>query len=389
MNGCIKILRLGLAVVFTSVFLWLGGNFFLSGDQISETENRVLSSKPHLLQNGQWNYSIGNQIEKFLKEHFPARQGLIRTQFELMYKLNNKIENKKAFLGFDKHEIISISPLIKQKKNVKIRASTLKRLDDFFEGKNMPIYVVIVPDREVLYQKYWEKYYPPKKQLDYEQELSSALQDHPNIKFIPIKDKLSDLAEKELVFYQDDVHLTPLAQSFITKEVFQYLKKEGILENDVVLHEDFSHEKQEHVASIAASLGIRGKTTIDLPIVSLSLEGLHSTITEDRQFEVLSDNGYKGEIISPVMRAENPEAPINKLGIFLGPCDTEEAYDVLNPLFVKSVKIRPNVAEMGGEAVFMVHQSFEELSVEKDSAVMIMIIPPDTFQVIEDNLLMQ
>lgn len=394
MNSYMKILRLVFAVVFASAFVWLIFNFCLSQVRISEDENRTLANMPVILQNGKWNYFIGRQFEDFLKDHFPARQKFIRTKFDLIYKLNNKVENIKSFYGddgwmFDKKETLYVQSLKKQKKHAVLLSKTLKQIYERFEEKNMLIYVAIIPDREDLYKKYWEKHYPAKELVDYEKELMEALQDYPNFKFIPLKDKFFKLAKKEMIFYKDDVHLTPYAQSVITKEVFKRLQEDGLLKDDVVLKENLSNEPHEHVASISANLGRDGKAITDLPILSLSLDKLHSTITEELDYKVLTDNGYKGKVESPIISAQNPNAPIDKLGIFLGSCDTEEAYDVLNPLFTKSLKIRPNVAEMGGDAVFAVYQKFWDISFEKDAAIMIMIIPPDAIYFIRRNILMK
>ena len=144
--------------------------FHMNTAEITEQENRTLVKFPEITKKDKPNYEFGKEFESWLGDRFWGRDKLIDARFQITYKINGRIENDKAFIGddgwmFEKHGIVDVPSLEKQYEEVKKSADILKRFDDKFKGKNIPIYLVLIPDRNELYQKYWEKYYIPKPKI--------------------------------------------------------------------------------------------------------------------------------------------------------------------------------------------------------------------------------
>ena len=374
--------------VFGLIFL-IVPLFRMDVAKISEQENRTLAKFPEISKNGQMNSNYGKEFETWLGDRFWGRDKLINARFQMLYKINGRIENDKAFIGddgwmFSKSKTVNRPSIEKQRKRIEKDIRILKAFSDKFKRKSIPIYLVLLPEREILYQKYWEKYYKLGPLLDYEGEIVRLLKGYPNIKVLPIKEKINDLANRELVFHKDDEHLTSLPRQVIIKTLFQQLKKDYFPKDKyVLLNEEQKVKTRKHTANIAAQLGFLGKVELNEKIFSLSLN-LKSIKIEEKEYVVQKDNGYKGITLTPYVVSKNKDAPILKEGIFVGPCYTETAYDVLSPLFSTSKKIRLNVSEAGKDAIKYMKEKMKSLyALKENSAVIIMVINEDYFHTME------
>lgn len=355
--------------------------FHMNMSEITEQENRTLAKFPEIKKKNKLNESYGKDFESWLGDRFWGRDQLINVRFKSLYKINGRIENEKAFIGddgwmFEKSQTVYVPSLKNQRKQIEKDVQTLKKIINKFKGKNIPIYLVIGNNREMLYQKYWERYYKPSPRLSYEKEIIQRMSDYHNVKIIPVQDELEKMAEEELIFFKDDSHLTNLAKGFIIQKIFQKMAEDRVWEEkNVVLKSVKEIKTQEYVANISAKLGLAGKTKTTSLETSLQLSGLTSKILETRAFVVQEeDNVFKGGIVRPYVKSVNDKAPVHKTGIFLGSCYAEDAYDVLAPLFKTAFKIRHNVQEMGEDAVSFMRKKIDELSdVEQDSIVVMII----------------
>lgn len=124
--------------------------FHINTAEITEQENRTLAKFPKMIKKDKPNYEFGKEFESWLGDRFWGRDKLIDARFQTMYKINGRIENDQAFVGDDgwmfmKHGIVDVPSLEKQYAEVKKSADILKRFDDKFKGKNIPIYLVLSP----------------------------------------------------------------------------------------------------------------------------------------------------------------------------------------------------------------------------------------------------
>lgn len=220
--------------------------FHINMADVTEQENRTLAKFPEMEKKGTINSNYGKEFENWLGDRFWGRNELIDARFQVTYKINGRIENEKAFIGddgwmFEKSKTLNIPSIESQRKKIEKDVRILKKFVDKFKDKNIPIYLVIVPDREQLYQKYWERYYKPKPQLDYGEEMIEFLKDQSNIKIIYPKDEFFRADRKEELFFKDDGHLTYIGSKLLL-EYFLRATKYGYSEElKIVPYRDDHH----------------------------------------------------------------------------------------------------------------------------------------------------
>lgn len=196
----------------------------ISDETVSERENRMLNKFPHLLKNEKINQKFGIEFNEFINDHIGYRQVLIDWRAKLMYFLNGKIANDEVFIGddgwmFPTHGTKYVDSIDKQKEKISKAVDILERFKASFKNKSVPIYVVLEPNREQIYQKYWEKYYPPQKQLDIGEYIQKAFENDKQIHVIYPKDIF--MRQTKNVFYKNDRHLNGYGATIILKETLK------------------------------------------------------------------------------------------------------------------------------------------------------------------------
>ena len=348
--------------------------------EITKQENRTLAKFPELKKEGKLNTYYGKEFESWLGDRFWERDKLINARFQMLYKINGRIENDDAFMGdngwiFPK-DLAIFHPVRKQRHWVKKSAEKLKQFVNKFKGKNIPIYLVLIPDRGLIYQKYWKRYYKNWSLLDAVEEMGKLLENYPNIKIISLTTELQEAAKSELVFYKNDSHLTPLSESIIAKKIFSTLKKDYNLTN-IQLKQLESTEKTEETAYLSALLGLPAKHWVEQNNFIIIPE-LNSTTSEEKIFKRISVLNSEEELNTYTLK-KTEKAPIQKKGYFLGPCYTANAYNVLYPLFSEAIKIYP-MDNLDEEASSFIKNELQKLEkIETDSSVIIIVIPPTYF----------
>ncbi len=354
----------------------------MNKENVATQENRTLAAFPLTRKDGKPNYEFGKEFERWLGDRFWGRTQLISARFWMMYAINGRIENDKAFAGddgwmFKKSKIADVPSLAAQREKIGKDADILRQVADKFKDRNIPIYLVMIPEREVLYQKYWEKHYPPQPRLDYGDELINALKDCPNIHAIYPKSEFEQMAKTEWVFYQDDGHMTDLPKKLLIQKVFERLKQDYFPHSELQLFMKQDVVVEQHVSHIAALLGLQGQSNIILPHTTLTLsQQFSSQALNVPEYTVDEDTEYKGIFLKPWQVMQTNDAILDQQGIFYGPCYMTEIYDALSILFSKAVHIRPNVAASGQAAVELAQSKTNDLFNLTDNTI-IFIMPPN------------
>ena len=197
----------------------------------SQQENRTLANFPELILEGKPNYNFGKEFEAWLDDRFYGRQKLINVRFWLMNKINGKIENEYAFVGqdgwmFEKKDIFAIPSIDDQNQLLNNAINIYKKLGEKLKEKNIPLYIVFLPTRTQIYQRYWEKYYKPRLQLKYVDDITNSLQEYPNIHIIDLTNELLEASQKEEIAYKDDIHFNFTGAEIIRNRLYEELKKD-------------------------------------------------------------------------------------------------------------------------------------------------------------------
>ena len=202
----------------------------MNKDAIATQENRTLATFPLTRKDDKPNYEFGKEFERWLGDRFWGRTHLISARFWMMYAINGRIENDEAFVGdngwmFDKSKIVRVPSLDKQREKIENDADILKQFAAKFKDRNITIYLVMIPDREVLYQKYWEKHYPSQPRLDYGDELMNALKDYPNVRIADPKQVFTEKRDIG-IFRKYDEHVNDHGAIILAKFFYECLGKD-------------------------------------------------------------------------------------------------------------------------------------------------------------------
>jgi hypothetical protein len=202
--------------------------FFMNMADISEQENRTLAKFPELRKKGGINSDYGREFEAWLGDRFGGRTQLIDSRFQVLYKISGRMENETAFVGDDgwvfmKSETVNIPSLKDQRIKIDRFANTIKQLNQKLGQENVFLYVVLVPSKDRLLQKYWRNYYPHKPELHYEEEIVKILSSEKNIGFVYPEKEFSVPHVLRDVYMKGDVHLSKKGKEIVVKSVFDRL----------------------------------------------------------------------------------------------------------------------------------------------------------------------
>ena len=176
-------------------------------DKIKQ-ENRTLAKFPKIKKDEKVNYEFGKDFETWLGDRFGGRNKLINFRFKTLYKVNNRVENNKAFMNSDgyiylKHHIgVLKEPIDTQ--DMSIIRQNLSYLSEWCDKNKIKLYILIVPTRENLVLPDSE-YVPPRPDLV--EKHISELSDLP-INILYPKDLYENKKYDDYPFYHTDHHWT-------------------------------------------------------------------------------------------------------------------------------------------------------------------------------------
>ena len=214
------------------IFLFLIIPFlFISKEDVSKQEKRTLNKFPSIfLDNGKINEKFGIEFDDWFSDRFGGRQALIKSRFKLLYRINNRTANERAFLADDgwifPTKGIKYIPSTEGQLNKIINiAAMLKKIDNYFYGKDIQIYIILEPSRSTIYQKYWKNYYPFIAHIDYCKQLKEDLKEHPNIHFIELENIFEENKDKIQLYEKNDPHMTLPAVNIMLEEIILAIDK--------------------------------------------------------------------------------------------------------------------------------------------------------------------
>lgn len=216
---------------FVFCFVFLISFTYLPQKKSSEWENRNLALMPHLFINQKLNENFGKDIEEWLKDQFPFRQEIIKTQFQTMFKINGRVENDQAFMLdngwiFEKWGTVTYHTQETMQKRLKDLDESLRVLNKLMDQKNLSITFLLLPDKGWLYKDLWEPYYKPYNLEPFYQAEINIVKKYPNIDIIYPYEEMKNTRFSTPLFVEDDVHLSFSGAKFILQSVFDKFQKQ-------------------------------------------------------------------------------------------------------------------------------------------------------------------
>jgi len=364
--------------------------FYMNTAKITKQENRVLSDFPELKKCGKININYGKEFDAWLGDRFWGRDQLIRGYFRTISRINGWIENRRAFVGdngwmFEKSKTVNRPSIEKQREKIERDAEILKAFADKLHKKNIPIYFILIPEREVLYQKYWEQYYVPKPYLDYGEEITRLLKDS----FITVVNPKAEMLKAmttENIYYQGSDHLSCASgfriflnkiHTVLKQKELPYLSQEPV----PILKEN----QKFYVANIAAQLGFPSRVkqtgkSCGLAYINSRYQEKESKsyIEKQKTLWVPEQIIYrKGEVKDPL---------VDKTLVSIGPCYSEGVFDLFKSLYRYSIWIRINIDVYGRQAEEYNISKIKELFDLKPNSAIVILTQDNDFKLISEAI---
>lgn len=195
-------------IVLLILFLFIPMSY-ISNVEKSEQENRVLANKPTIIVDNKINEKYGTQFDAWFNDRFNGRNLLINIYKTLAYQLNGVYQNDKA-LFIKNTDWMFLKRNYGYKKDINGIVKNLKELDSFCKQHNMKLYILIVPEKEMIYSNILEQDYGINhKDVDdfnkYIYEVQNTFSN--NIIIYPYQE-LMDAKETDYVFFKQSHHWT-------------------------------------------------------------------------------------------------------------------------------------------------------------------------------------
>lgn len=358
--------------------------FHINMAGITEQENRTLAEFPSMKKEDKLNRNYSKEFEAWLGDRFWGRNQLIGARFKILYALNGRIENEAAFVGddgwmFEKPKILNVPPIKRQKIKIKEQSKVLKKFVDKFKKKNVLIYLLVIPNRELLYQKYWERYYKPRARLNYAKELQQEMKEFSNVFVVDPWFVIQKNADKELMYWKDDQHLTPAGMNLLLKRLYRYLAQNELKDISAPLEKEKKLSTYRHTVDIGARLGFKSPVNIPYNYKRIFWNGIEYQETEHKKSNKVKEDKLWGNVDTIYREGYSKSPLISKKLFILAPCYGNDVYDFLKPLYKTSSWIRTQLFKHHLETREYVKKKIEEISDVNDPSTIILIVSETFF----------
>ena len=199
----------------------------ISDAEKSETENRLLATKPDLFINSTINEKYGTQFDTWFNDRFNGRDTFIDIFSSIKYHTNNIYQNDKALLVKRNGWMFNDNNFCYPEYFDDI-ISNFKNFNDFCEKHNMKLYVLLVPDKKIIYSDILDEFngVNHKKIDDFQRYVADVQKSVPNNTIIYPYQELWDAKEKDFVFFKQSHHWTDWGAYIGYKSLAQRIRKD-------------------------------------------------------------------------------------------------------------------------------------------------------------------
>ena len=181
----------------------------ISNAKTSSQENRVLATKPDLIINNDVNEKFGTQFNEWFNDRFFGRNTFIKIFDTISYSLKNIYQNDKALFIKNKGWMF-LKKDFPVSQDIKLIANNLKQFNDFCESYNMKLYVLVVPEKEQIYQDILSTswYFDKKSETNFNNYVNTVTEMSPGVKIIYPYHELLNAKTQDYVFFKQSHHWT-------------------------------------------------------------------------------------------------------------------------------------------------------------------------------------
>lgn len=196
----------------------------ISNAEKSETENRMLATKPVIVNNQGINLKYGTQYDTWFNDRFNGRNALLRLYTSIEKHLNRYLRNKRVMMDTKTNWCFDSYTNFFRHIDIKSALQGLNALNDFAHANGAKLYVMMVPEKVELYNKHhpFAKRYPD---MMFGDEIK-YLTENASFPFIFPIDELRKAAKSDYVFFKTDHHWTEWGAYQGYKALLQEIKKD-------------------------------------------------------------------------------------------------------------------------------------------------------------------
>lgn len=212
--------------------------------EYENTENKILSDFPDLMEEGKFNINILSQLSDYFADHFTGRQELVTANALLTAKIFKVSSEDIIVVGnegwlYYKASINDYSALnTASDRGVYNMAKTISLMEEYVEKHNKKFIFVIAPNKNSLYPQYMPYYYVKNLEDNNLSHLEPILDEY-NINYVNLKELFLD--QEEILYHKGDSHWNNKGAILVQEAILNNANKEydSFLKKEYVLAEDF------------------------------------------------------------------------------------------------------------------------------------------------------
>ena len=291
-------------IVFLSIFfifLYIPMSY-ISKEETSPNENRVLAKYPSLLGNEGINTRFGKKFENWFNDRFYGRRFMLSAEDKIRGFMEPHRGNKKVMVGkegwlfykggnsinnFANKSQLSLHQLEKG-------TEYLTAINNWCKAHNKKFYYVLVPDKHRIYGEYVQyiqKIRPDSKSMD--NQWVNYLRQHSDVNVIYLYDVLMRHKGKDLLYWKEDTHWNYYGGYIGYQEIMKAIAKDNNIKPYKVIK--WQDEKNSPIdLSKMYSYGYRDREVkYKEPVMTDKSSTCESIAEENVQNTVLCHNPHK------------------------------------------------------------------------------------------------
>ena len=233
-------------IIFLILFLIISVPLFGirgSGGEKSESENRVLASKPSLfLEDSKLNPNLKSEFNAWLNDNIGFRNEMIQLNTDINYKIFDKVSNNDVLVGKEnwlfyqgegKVSISNYQAINHYSENeLQTILKNVMELKEWCESNGMEFVLMLIPNKEYIYSEYLPEgiiEVNKKKNIDLVVEY---IRSHSDVNVVYPKDALIEGKKTHSVYYKYDTHWNPYGAYIGYSELLKSIGMEPITFNN-------------------------------------------------------------------------------------------------------------------------------------------------------------